>query len=67
MKGMVIDVEVWIKRRGGERDVILTQDPRSFSGLTDVTGDMSAVMRKDDQLTVRCTFNNTDASFLRIG
>lgn len=66
MNDMAIDIQVWIKRRTGEKEVILRQDPHSFFGITDVSNS-SAVVQKGDQLSVECTFNNTDDTNLRIG
>lgn len=63
---LAIRVEVWIERRESrEGEAILIQDPRSFKGITDVSNS-SLVMKKDDRLLIRCTYNNTDDETLLI-
>lgn len=63
---MVIDVVVWIERTSGDEDVILRQDPLTFSGITDVTNSSTAVIRRGDRLFVECTYNNTRDHNLRV-
>lgn len=62
-----IGIEVGIKRQGEqEMDVILSQDPRSFSGITNMTDSPSAVMQQGDRLLLSCLFNNSMPSKLRV-
>lgn len=61
-----IDVVVWIETTSGGKEVVLRQNPRSFSGVVDVSDSSSAVLRHGDRLVVQCTFNNTKEHKLRV-
>lgn len=66
MNDMAIKIQVWIERTSGERDIILSQDPKAFQGISDVSNSTSAVIRTGDRLTIQCTYNNTSDRNIRV-
>lgn len=66
LNGMAIEIQVWVERQDRKRDILLRKDPKSSSGISDVSNSPAAVMRRGDRLVVRCTFNNTESHNLRV-
>lgn len=65
-KHMAIDIQVWIERKDGNRDIILRQDPHTYWGISDVSNITSAVVTMSDRLVIQCTYNNTMSTVLRV-
>lgn len=60
-----IGVQTWIQWQDGSEELILTQDPHTFSGVTHLHPPFPT-LRKGDKIRNECTFNNTDSEALEV-
>lgn len=63
---LAIDVQVGVERTNGETFTFLRQDPHKFWGIVSIPDSSSSLVRPGDRLTIKCTYNNTLPSVLRV-